>query len=45
MVRYDDLQITTRSGGVLSVEGVANRYLVRAQPVVQLNVRGLEQLV
>jgi len=41
MVRYDDLQITTRSGGAVSVEVVANRYLVGAQPVVQLNVRDI----
>jgi len=41
MVRYDDLQITTRSRGVVSVEVVANRYLVGARPVVQLNVRDI----
>jgi len=32
MVRYDDLQLTTRSGGVVRVDVVANRYLVGAQP-------------
>src|SRR5581483_4811946 len=41
IVRYDDLQITKRSGGMVWVEVVANRYLVGAQPVVQLNVRDI----
>lgn len=41
MVRYDDVQITTRSGDAVSVEVVANRYTVGSQPVVQLNVRDI----
>jgi len=40
-VRYDDLQITGRSGIASSVEVVANRYMVGTQPVVQLNVRDI----
>ena len=41
LARYDDLQITTRDGLLVSVEIVANRYMVGTQPVVQLNVRDI----
>ncbi len=41
IVRYDDLQITRRSGDVAYVEIVANRYVAGTQPVVQLNVRDI----
>jgi two-component system, chemotaxis family, CheB/CheR fusion protein len=39
VARYDDLQITTRRRLPVTVEVVANRYMVGTQPVVQLNVR------
>lgn len=39
VVRHDDVSITSRDGTELSVEIVANRYMVGTQPVVQLNVR------
>jgi PAS domain S-box-containing protein len=41
IVRRDDLQLTTRTGGQISVDIVANRYRVGSQPVVQLNIRDM----
>ena len=41
IVRLDDLQITTRYGHEVSVEIIANRYMVGTQPVVQLNLRDI----
>jgi two-component system CheB/CheR fusion protein len=41
VVRYVDLQLTTRTGGSVSVEAVGNRYQVGTQPVIQFNVRDI----
>ncbi len=41
VVRLDDLQIKSAMGNTISVEIVANRYLVGTQPVVQLNIRDI----
>src|SRR5581483_2060291 len=41
IVRYDNMKLTTRPGFVVTVETVANRYLVGTQPVVQLNIRDI----
>jgi two-component system, chemotaxis family, CheB/CheR fusion protein len=41
IVRHDDLQFTASNGTPVSVEIVANRYMVGGQPVVQLNVRDI----
>jgi PAS domain S-box-containing protein len=41
IVRHDDLQFTGRQGKEVTVEIVANRYVVGSQPVVQLNIRDI----
>ncbi len=41
IVRRDDLQLTTRTGGQINVDIVGNRYRVGSQPVVQLNIRDM----
>lgn len=41
IVRYDDLPIRNAEGGTISVDIVANRYMVGTQPVVQLNIRDI----
>jgi PAS domain S-box-containing protein len=41
VVRRDNLEITARSGALVPIEVVANRYLVGTHPVVQLNIRDI----
>jgi two-component system CheB/CheR fusion protein len=39
VVRYDDLKLTTRNRGTVTVDVIGNSYKVGSQPVIQLNIR------
>lgn len=41
IVRHDDVEISTRDRGSISIDVVGNQYYVGSQPVIQLNVRDI----